>query len=404
MLMLERRWIFCRAAALFTLACGGQLDRAEPTSDGAFQPETLASPREVAAQDPLATPPPLGDPRAQQPAVEPAPEPTPDVPSASPSCLADPECRWSLAASMPTHSRGQAAVASGGSIYLVGGEAYEEEFYPSVLGGSQEYPSTLPAQHTALRAYDPASRTWSEKARLPSGLYVLTAHAIAGKIYAFGGWGTLGFDATTRAYDPASDTWEALAPMPTPRYMFTSEAVGDKVYVVGGIGPAPAPAGADDWNYKTNVDIFDPRAGWSSGAPTPEPLGGAASCALGERIFVFGGEFNNLTSIYDVTADSWTEAAPPPLARNGHSCRRVGSAFYLFGGRDVASVTLDVVEKYDPATGSWQTLEPMPTARLWFGAAALGSHIYTFGGLGLLEGRAFWNGLLDVVEVLSVEP
>lgn len=149
---------------------------------------------------------------------------------------------------------------------------------------------------------------------------------------------------------------------------------------------------------------IDPATGWSSGAAAPEPLADAASCEYEGRIYVFGGGINNLTSIYDVAADSWTQAAPPPLARGGHSCVRSGSSFFLLDGHDTKGNAIDVVEKYDPATGSWQTLDPMPTPRCWFGATALGSDIYTFGGhsSGSTEASNFY-GLVDVVEKLRAE-
>jgi serine/threonine-protein kinase PknK len=210
---------------------------------------------------------------------------------------------------------------------------------------------------------------------------VLTAHSIGDEIFVFGGYGKHGFDSTVQVYDPANDTWQTAAPMPNPRYIFMSQVVGGMAYVIGGQGTDfSLPLGTPGWVHVSEVDIFDPSAGWSSGAPSPEPLAGGASCSIDARIFVFGGEANNLTSIYDVDENRWTLAAPPPLARNGHSCVRAGDAFFLLGGRDVSGTALDLVEKYDPASDTWETLEPMPTARMWFGATAFGRDVYAFGG------------------------
>jgi N-acetylneuraminic acid mutarotase len=61
---------------------------------------------------------------------------------------------------------------------------------------------------------------------------------------------------------------------------------------------------------------------WSNAAPEPEPTAGAASCTLGSRIYVFGGEISNRTTIYDTVTDSWSEGSPPPFAPRGRRTRR----------------------------------------------------------------------------------
>ena len=81
-----------------------------------------------------------------------------------------------------------------------------------------------------------------EKASLPFGLKVLTAHVIADKIYAFGGYGMNGFDSRVQVYDPAADEWSEGTSMPTRRYIFTSELIDGKVYVLGGHAPTSQPS------------------------------------------------------------------------------------------------------------------------------------------------------------------
>jgi N-acetylneuraminic acid mutarotase len=315
----------------------------------------------------------------------------PEAPAAR-SCLGQADCPWSLGAPLTARSRGQAAVAHGGQVYLFGG-----------TGGApylrQQVAEIEPSLTRAVRAYDPATDSWSDKAQMPVGLYVLTAHALGEKIFVFGGYGDQGFDPTVQAYDPSTDTWETREPMPTTRYTFASEVVAGKVIVIGGQGPALGEP--TTWAHTIRVEIYDPDAGWSSGAPSPVPISGAASCAFEGRVFAFGGEVSNLTSIYDVETNSWATASPPPVARNGHSCVRVGNAFLLLGGRDTTG-TLDLVEAYDPITDTWQTYEPMPTPRHWFGAAAVGDDVYVFGGEQEVPAtRSNPSGLLSDVEVLA---
>jgi N-acetylneuraminic acid mutarotase len=169
--------------------------------------------------------------------------------------------------------------------------------------------------------------------------------------------------------------------------------VDGRVYVIGGQGPSSA--APDDWKYSTEVAIFDPTDGWSSGSPLPKAVGGAASCALGGHIYVFGGETNNRTSIYDVAGDAWSSGSASPIARNGHTCVQVAGELIVLGGRN-DSGTVGAVEKYDPTSDTWQSLDPMPTPSYWFGADALGAELYVFGGEQLPG-----PGLLNRVQVFD---
>lgn len=287
-----------------------------------------------------------------------------------PSCLGELDCPWSWPGVAPLHSRGQAIVAFDGSLYWFGGSSLERD-KPDDSGEE--------TRNTAALRYDPATDQFVELAPMPQGLYVLTAHPLGDKIYVFGGYGVDGFNSAVQIYDPAEDTWSEGSAAPMERYIFSSQAVDGKVYILGGQGPKEGEP--SEWDYKKQVDVFDPVTGWSSGTPLPEAVAGAASCVLDGRIYVFGGEISNGTSIYDVAQGTWSEGAPPPVERNGHACIQVDGALIVLGGRNDQGGSLDAVETYDPATDSWATLDdPMPLPAYWFGADALGSKIYVFGG------------------------
>jgi len=301
------------------------------------------------------------------------------------------DCDWRAVTRMPERTRGQAVVELAGTFYSFGGLSQSEA---TALGPNRrEHPQaeSLARFYTSVRAYDAERDQWTTKARMPIGLYVLTANHLGDQIFVFGGYNGDGFQPVVHAYDPTSDSWTQHENMPTRRYIFTSDAVADKAYVIGGHGPTDADG--SEWQYLDIVEIFDPERGWSSGTPAPYPIAGAASCTLDERIFVFGGELNNETSIYNVRTDSWSTATPPPTARNGHQCVRVGETFFLIGGRDERGA-LSLVETYDPRADTWQTQGELNTSRHWFGAAALADRIYVFGGE--------HTGLLDDVEAIDV--
>jgi len=350
--------------AAWTLACGGDAELVAP-----FQPET-----------PAAVDTPLGL----------APEG--EVGHGNP---------WSVRAAMSEGLSGHAAVAHAGVVYVLGGhtEHDNEEGSPESVPPYSENP------YSAVRAYEPASDTWSSRAPLLIGLYDLAAHSIGEKIYVIGGYaGRRGFDNTVQIYDAETDSWSSREPMPGPRYTFSSEVVGGRIYVIGGHGEpsVPDPTREPYWERTNRVDVFDPASGWSEGVPAPEPISDAASCELGGRIFVFGGEgsgdYDDRTFVYDVAANAWASAAPAPLARLGHSCVRVGEAFFLVGGRDANSRSLRVVERYEPGTDTWSSHEPMPSPRHWFGATAIADAVYVFGGSNEL------HGLSTAVEVLGPSP
>jgi N-acetylneuraminic acid mutarotase len=404
-LMVQRTVLVASAAAL---ACGGASapahDGADPSNHAAApgSPEAAAPGGDEAgpttdSDDGVPRRPPIGGATTvdEPPVID-----EPIVADIAPaSCVGEPGCPWSVRESMPDARRGQGTVALDGLIYVIGGESARDARRTAPVPRPSPTPEST-ALYSSVFAYDPSSDSWSDRAPMPNGLYVLTAHPLNGKIYAFGGYGQQGFDASVQVYDPASNTWQLEAPMPTPRYVFTSEVVDGKVYVIGGQGPLPEdPTG--DWHVMSHVDIFDPALGWSSGAPSPEPLAEAASCAIDGRVFVFGGMVGNRTSIYDVATDQWTLGSPPLVARAGHVCVRAGSNFYLLGG-STGDVMADSVEKYDPTADTWQTLPSLPTARLRLGATAIGDEIFAFGGENIVTTTYGNFGLSAAVEVLRV--
>jgi hypothetical protein len=143
----------------------------------------------------------------------------PPVPEAATgSCLGELECPWSVRANMPDARRGQATAALDGLIYVIGGESARDARRTAPVPRPSPTPEST-ALYSSVSAYDPSADSWSDRAPMPIGLYVLTAHALDGKIYAFGGYGQQGFDASVQVYDPTSNTWQLEAPMPTPRYV-----------------------------------------------------------------------------------------------------------------------------------------------------------------------------------------
>jgi hypothetical protein len=359
----------CGALGLVLFACGGTVDlRSDESSGGSSSSGAVgANPggeKNGGSGGQVGEPLPGAAGEMNLAGAAPNPEP-------GPSCLGDLNCPWSLRKNMPLHTRGQAVVALDGQLYVMGGISSERD-------DAMDSPNVdTSAFHTVVYRYEAATDTWHEKAPLPQGLFVLSAHALGDEIYVFGGYGVDGFNEAVQIYDSAADQWREGPPAPSQRYNFSSQAVDGKVYVVGGQGPSSEEP--DEWPYSTEVAIFDPANGWSQGSPLPKAIAGAASCALDGRIYLFGGETNNLTAIYDVAGDVWSSGSSSPIARNGHTCVQVAGDLIVLGGRN-GSGTVGAAEKYDPASDTWESLDPMPIPSNWFGADALGTKVYVFGG------------------------
>jgi N-acetylneuraminic acid mutarotase len=279
---------------------------------------------------------------------------------------------------MPETSRGAAAVALGGKIYVFGG------LEPSDANADPLNPPTGAYRHA--RVYDPAANSWAALSPMPVGAYVLRAHAIGDKIYVLPAYGVGGFKNDLLEYDPHTDTWSSKSPSPTYRYEFASAVVNGRIYVIAGQGTiddGPWVSGKA-WSYKDRVSIYDPATDtWSVGEHAPNAVAGASSCAAGGKIYVFGGSNASgklaSTLVYDTAANSWASGPPLLVAKEGSECVKLNDQFYILGGRN-ASGSTDAVDRYDPVTNTWSQFTRLPTGRYWLGAAPLADEIFTFGG------------------------
>src|SRR5207248_8663608 len=75
----------------------------------------------------------------------------------------------------------------------------------------------------------------------------------------------------TEAYDPASGTWSDRAALPTPRSGIAAAALGDRIYVVG--GEQPSGTFAEVEAYRPGDDT------WASAPYLPTPRHGLAAVA-----------------------------------------------------------------------------------------------------------------------------
>ena len=97
----------------------------------------------------------------------------------------------------------------------------------------------LASDTSVVEEYDPAADKWSAtRARMPSTRSALGYAVINGRIYVAGGefqdTHIMATFKAVEAYDPASNTWSIMPPMPVSRHGLAAGAIGNRLFLVGG--------------------------------------------------------------------------------------------------------------------------------------------------------------------------
>jgi len=236
--------------------------------------------------------------------------------------------RWTRVQPLPHPRSAHAVVASGGSIYVLGGPrtAVVDRFdgtrwsrATTVPGGVVNAPAAVAIAGklyvtggfagatneptAAVRVYDTAGRKWLQAAPLPAPRGGHAAAVLAGKIHVIGGGNSVSTIADHTVYDPATDTWRAAAPLPRAEGSPAAVVFGGKLYAIGGR------SGSADYG---DVYVYDAvRDAWSRGPSIPK-RGTAGAAVYHGAIWVFGGEsqarFRVLGDVYRLGAGAkrWT--------------------------------------------------------------------------------------------------
>ena len=116
--------------------------------------------------------------------------------------------------------------------YLPAGGAIGGKFY--LAGGL--FVTTTPIGNIGqnVEAYDPATDTWTTKAKAPFPLYQDAGAVLNGLLYVVGGDNGSGPVTSTEVYNPVTNSWRTLTGLSTGRYSLGAGAINGKVYAVGG--------------------------------------------------------------------------------------------------------------------------------------------------------------------------
>ena len=288
---------------------------------------------------------------------------------------------WSDIAPMPQAQVEAGAALLDGRIFVMGGWANES------------------APWAETQVYDPAGNSWSVGVPMPEAIHHHGVVAVGGKIYVIGGFGKKFSEreplASVRIFDPATKTWTRGADMPSPRGSGVAAAIGTTIYYAGGErrrapgSPPPKQASHPVYEPVTDLAAYDTVTNtWKTLAPMKVARDHAVGGALGGRLYVIGGRDRpvyDLTDIeeFDPATAQWTTRTPMPSGRSGGAGAALGGKFYVFGGEGnnvVPSGIFPQAEAFDPVTNAWTKFADMTLPRHSQVAVAAGGKIYIPGG------------------------
>lgn len=209
---------------------------------------------------------------------------------------------------------------------------------------------------------------WAKRANMPFERNSLVGSVYNGKIYLFGGNGTIIHSRSNKIviYDPATNLWTIGTDAPTSSSRGSGHAfvaVNDKLYTFGGEGPT-----AGTWNnqvaaYNSVSNAWEIKNNWAS------PRNSMAPGVINGKVYLAGGRTGYGATLainqeYDPATDTWLTKAPLTQHRIPATSAVYNNKLYVFGGNSKTSesqnTALTSVEVYDPSLNTWENKSPLP--------------------------------------------
>ncbi len=275
------------------------------------------------------------------------------------------------------HARHETSfVESGGIFYLLGGRGIKP-----------------------VNAFDPASETWSNLSAPPIELNHFQAVEVGGLIYVVSAFtGVFPVEtpvANIYIYDPASDQWSVGDTIPVSRRRGSAGAVvlNGKILIVGGLQNGHQ-SGWVPW-----FDEYDPSTGqWTTLPDAPRSRDHFHAAIVGDQLVLAGGRNTGLTSVfadtieevdvYDLTTNQWsTLAVTIPTERAGASSVAVGNEVWVIGGESGSmSQAHAETEALDPVAGTWRVVDDLVEDRHGTQAIVYQGRVFIAAGSGAQGG------------------
>ena len=242
-----------------------------------------------------------------------------------------------------------------------------------ILGGVDKSKSSK----TAVWAYDPATGSTTSAGVLKKATHSSAAALVGDAVLLFGGSVGPRPLPDVQRYDPATQKTTIIGQMPTKRSEFGAvvDPEGPMVYLVGGFD------GADPTN-----DILATLDGttFQKVATLAEPVRHPAVVLSGSTIWVFGGEWDDVSSASIQKIDiltGQTEVFGKMQTPISHAMGfTIEDEIFLAGGR-VAGGRSNEVRRFDPETGAFTVVTTLPSNLSDSSVATSGRTAYLFGGL-----------------------
>jgi N-acetylneuraminic acid mutarotase len=279
----------------------------------------------------------------------------PAAPSEAPAPAARPVARLARHR-LPEPLSGEAVVAEGGRILVVGGLDAEDVSTSQVL------------------SLDPSTGRFAPIAPLSEARHDTAATALGGTVYVFAGGSASELD-SVESLSPGG-AWTTVGSLPTTRSDLSALSVAGRAYVLGGYdGQAP---------LKPVLATRDGRR-FPVAGDLPVPFRYAATAAVGPTIYTFGGELasgldTDAIQAFDTTSGRARVVGHLPEPLSHASAVALGGRIYVLGGSSREAVS-DRILSFTPPAGAVHSVGRLPFPVTNAAAAALGGTGYLVGGL-----------------------
>ena len=219
-----------------------------------------------------------------------------------------------------------AAAAVGGRIYLFGGCAIDD----SII--------------TDVDVLDTTTGRWSTAGSWPNATSDLSAFAHDGKIYVLGGYNRPDYLAmtTVMVFDPSqsgSAAWSEAPSLLQGRGDAAAATSGEVAFALGGFHHG-------NWSYPMDhlevLFLNNVEGGWKERTTMDVARGDKAAAVLNGMLHIVGGESKNQAEqsvalmdveVYDTATDSWYDGGSIPSNRFRFVAAALGDSIYIFGGQ-----------------------------------------------------------------------
>ncbi len=228
------------------------------------------------------------------------------------------------------------------------------------------------ASTTAIELLDPRTGTTRAAGRLAVAAHDAAGAVLRGRGYLFGG-GDTGSTAMVQRLR-SNEVAVRAALLPRPRSDLAAVGIGGAVYLVGGYDGAA---------LSSSVLMSTDGTTFTSVASMPVPVRYPAIAALGDTIWVFGGQNasgpSDVIQRIDVRTGHSRIVARLPSALSGASAVLLHGQIFLCGGTTPAGIS-DAIRRVDPVAGRTSLVGHLPTPLSNAAAAVLDNTGYLLGG------------------------